>query len=257
MRPVLLAITALMIAGGAQARSEPAAQYSVEDLAARLAAPATPPALQEERAAEPAAPAADAPATPATSDAAPGENAQRGFFIVGAGSAPARAPAVSRPPAARPPAAPRRVAPAQASRAPAPTPPRQGRTDRPANPRTPAPASAAIGPAMDLMIGFEFGSATLTPQARANADVLAQALRSPAFDSCDRLLIEGHTDRSGGRAFNLALSKRRADAVIDRLVAAGVPRTRLESSGRGFDVPRDPSDPGAATNRRVEGRCIG
>jgi outer membrane protein OmpA-like peptidoglycan-associated protein len=254
MRPVLLALSALCVAGVAHAQGGPAPQYSVEDLAARLA----PAAVQAPPQAAPdaaATPPADPSATPAAADAATGENAQRGFFIVGAG-APAAAAGRAAPPA-RPAAAPRRVSPAQSSRAAPSAPPRTARTQRAATSRTPAPASVSVGPPMDLMIGFEFGSATLTPQARANADVLAQALRSPAFDSCDRLLIEGHTDRSGGRAFNVALSKRRADAVVERLVAAGVPSSRLEASGRGFDVPRDPSDPAAATNRRVEGRCIG
>jgi outer membrane protein OmpA-like peptidoglycan-associated protein len=257
MRPALLALTAVLFSGAAFAQSGPAAQYSVEDLAARLAkpaavepAPSAAPAVSEAGAAE------AAPATGPDGAAAPadGENAQRGFFIVGSGAASGtvRTPQTARTPAATP----RRMAP-QTSRTVAPTPPRTARAQRAAPARSPAAASVAAGPPMDLMIGFEFGSATLTPQARANADVLAQALRSPAFDTCDRLLIEGHTDRVGGRAFNVALSKRRADAVVEQLVDAGVPRTRLESSGRGFDVPRDPANPSAPTNRRVEGRCIG
>ena len=256
MRPALAAVMIVFGAGAAFAQSGPAPQYSVEDLAARLARPA----VEAPAAAEPADPAAEAPVPaaadgqPAAQDGADAANAQRGFFIVGSGAA---APAARTPPPARTTTPARRVAPAQSSRPTPAAPPRTGRTQRAGGARSPAPATAALGPAMDLKIGFEFGSATLTPQARANADVLAQALRSPAFDSCDKLLIEGHTDRVGGRAFNVALSRRRADAVLEQLVTAGVPRTRLESSGRGFDMPRDPANPAAPTNRRVEGRCIG
>jgi outer membrane protein OmpA-like peptidoglycan-associated protein len=65
-------------------------------------------------------------------------------------------------------------------------------------------------------------------------------------------LIEGHTDRTGSRAYNDELSKRRADAVKDYLVKdMGVSADRLRTEGKGFSEPANPKQPYAAGNRRV------
>jgi OmpA-OmpF porin, OOP family len=67
-----------------------------------------------------------------------------------------------------------------------------------------------------------------------------------------KLLIEGHTDRKGAATYNLALSKHRADAVKDYLVREmGIPASRLETVGKGFSEPANPSNPYAPENRRV------
>lgn len=100
----------------------------------------------------------------------------------------------------------------------------------------------------DLSLGFETGSAVLTPQARANARAFADALNRPALAG-KKVLIEGHTDRVGSREFNLELSERRAQAVADFLKANGVSGDRLRVQGFGFDKPVSDS---AEQNRRVE-----
>ena len=46
-----------------------------------------------------------------------------------------------------------------------------------------------------------------------------------------KVRIEGHTDSTGSMTTNLVLSQRRADAVADTPVTAGVPRDRLEAAG--------------------------
>jgi outer membrane protein OmpA-like peptidoglycan-associated protein len=71
-----------------------------------------------------------------------------------------------------------------------------------------------------------------------------------------RLLVAGHTDALGDAAYNLALSRRRADAVARLLAAAGVPAGQLVVRGYGETAPlRQPSDPGL--NRRVSFSLIG
>ena len=103
----------------------------------------------------------------------------------------------------------------------------------------------------DLMISFVSGSATLTGQAKANAQQFIAALASPRLSNM-RFTIEGHTDAVGNRAYNLDLSQRRAQAVVDYLDANGVDRSRFEVRGYGFDRPIDPQNPRSAVNRRVE-----
>ena len=49
-----------------------------------------------------------------------------------------------------------------------------------------------------------------------------------------RMVVEGHTDRVGPKAFNKGLSSRRSRAVITKLTRAGIKRDRLISSGVDF-----------------------
>lgn len=128
---------------------------------------------------------------------------------------------------------------------------------------TPASRPAAVGmqrpvavqPAnpgrADLMITFVTNSTTLTPQAEANANEFVTALRSQKLTGM-KFAIEGHTDAVGTRAYNLDLSQRRAEAVVDFLVAKGVDRSRFVVHGYGFDRPIDAHPGDSAANRRVE-----
>lgn len=69
-----------------------------------------------------------------------------------------------------------------------------------------------------------------------------------------RIRIDGHTDSSGPLAYNMDLSKRRADAVRDFLVQNGISPDRLETQGFGPNEPAVPntSRENMAQNRRVE-----
>jgi outer membrane protein OmpA-like peptidoglycan-associated protein len=68
-----------------------------------------------------------------------------------------------------------------------------------------------------------------------------------------RVRIEGHTDDVGNEAYNLDLSQRRAAAVRDWLIAAGVDPARLETQGFGNSRPLTPgsSERARQKNRRV------
>ena len=118
----------------------------------------------------------------------------------------------------------------------------------PATPQTQSP------PSVNLTVDFAFGSAALTPQARATLDQLGRALSSQQLAGY-HFRIEGHTDTVGSPAYNLKLSKERAKAVVHYLVSKfDVQRARLQAVGMGeagLLVPTPPQTP-EPRNRRVQ-----
>jgi OmpA-OmpF porin, OOP family len=70
--------------------------------------------------------------------------------------------------------------------------------------------------------------------------------------------IQGHTDGTGRRPANLALSRERAQAVKDYLVGRGLSADRLTAVGFGPDRPvaSNRNESGRAKNRRIEFRVI-
>jgi outer membrane protein OmpA-like peptidoglycan-associated protein len=120
-----------------------------------------------------------------------------------------------------------------------------------------APPSQAVEQdpgSYDLLITFDFDSATLTPQARENLDAFVAALQSRALQA-HRFAVDGHTDAKGSDAYNQELSERRAVAVVDYLVGHGIDGGRLVAQGYGETSPRN-ADPEAPENRRVEARLL-
>lgn len=99
---------------------------------------------------------------------------------------------------------------------------------------------------------FETGKAIIRPVSFTSLDALADLMkRKPEF----RLLIEGHTDNIGGASMNLSLSKKRAKAAKDYLVAkGGVEEGRITDKGYGLTKPvsTNKTAEGRAQNRRVE-----
>ena len=104
---------------------------------------------------------------------------------------------------------------------------------------------------VDLRLAFGPGSSTLSAGAQTQVQAFAEALRRPQLANV-RVRIEGHTDSSGGRAINRALSQRRAQAVADYLVSQGIAAGRLEVRGYGYDRPLPGTPASSSTNRRVE-----
>ncbi|HMB65217.1 MAG TPA: OmpA family protein [Eudoraea sp.] len=99
---------------------------------------------------------------------------------------------------------------------------------------------------------FDSGSANIQPQSMGIIRQISQVLQQESGMS---LNIVGHTDSDGDDAFNLDLSKKRADAVKNALVNVySVSRDRLQTSGKGESEPvGDNGTPdGKAQNRRVE-----
>jgi OOP family OmpA-OmpF porin len=100
-------------------------------------------------------------------------------------------------------------------------------------------------------VRFEPGSATINPDSVGLLDRLAEtALRCPTAS----IEVNGHTDSDGDAAANQALSEKRAQAVVDFLVKAGLPADRFKAAGYGSSQPvaANDTEEGKARNRRIE-----
>jgi OmpA-OmpF porin, OOP family len=104
----------------------------------------------------------------------------------------------------------------------------------------------------DLTIPFAFNKYTLTPKDRDDLDsMVANASKNKRYF----IAVEGFTDRTGSRQYNEALSRKRADAVTEYLVAKhDIPIYRIHMIGLGQEKPVDDGHNRAARakNRRVE-----
>jgi outer membrane protein OmpA-like peptidoglycan-associated protein len=112
----------------------------------------------------------------------------------------------------------------------------------------------ALGLVMNLgndAIEFEFDRATLQPRDRELLSRIAGILLTSSGFS---VAVYGHTDDVGSTEYNQALSERRARAVRDYLVEAGVSEGIISTQGLGKSSPRvdATSAEGRARNRRVE-----
>ncbi|MCH8078387.1 MAG: OmpA family protein [Proteobacteria bacterium] len=100
-------------------------------------------------------------------------------------------------------------------------------------------------------VHFNSDSAALTSEAKSILDGALAAIRAnPSAD----LSVEGHTDSRASDSYNLNLSQRRAQAVVDYLVSKGVSASRLNPAGKGESYPIASNDTreGRHQNRRVE-----
>lgn len=116
---------------------------------------------------------------------------------------------------------------------------------------SPLPSRQSAGRTIYSLAGTAFasGSATLTAAAQAS-------LRQMAVEVGNRktIRVEAHTDSQGSDAANLALSQKRADAVRQALLAAGLSPGRVKAVGMGESDPLTDNGTaeGRARNRRVE-----
>jgi OOP family OmpA-OmpF porin len=100
-------------------------------------------------------------------------------------------------------------------------------------------------------IRFESGQADIVADSAGLLDRLIEtALRCPTAN----IEISGHTDTDGDEAANQALSEKRAQAVADYLVKAGLPANRFSAVGYGATQPiaGNDTDQGKAQNRRID-----
>lgn len=130
--------------------------------------------------------------------------------------------------------------------------------DAPAPAPAPAPVAPAPAPAPDNCgrivlrgVNFEFDKSDIDAASAGVLDVAAEQLAG-----CPNVAVrvEGNTDSVGTDAYNMGLSERRANAVLDHLVGRGVPASRLTAVGYGESQPIASNDTaeGRALNRRVE-----
>lgn len=112
----------------------------------------------------------------------------------------------------------------------------------------------ALGLVMNLgsdYLKFEFDKAELRPEDRELLSRVAGILLTSREYTVS---VNGHTDDVGSAEYNQKLSERRAQAVMDYLVEAGLPRSILSVTGHGKSRPlvTGTSDEARAKNRRVE-----
>ncbi len=102
------------------------------------------------------------------------------------------------------------------------------------------------------VINFPTGSAQIPVDEYAFLNKVALAIKTAPTGT--RLEIGGHTDNSGDRASNLALSQQRAVAVRNYLIEQGVDSNMLTAKGYGDTQPlgRNGTEEGKFRNRRIE-----
>ncbi len=98
---------------------------------------------------------------------------------------------------------------------------------------------------------FPTGSAEVGPEMRQALAGIADHLAAYPDTTVD---VIGHTDNVGDAAYNMELSRRRAENVALELARLGVDPDRIRAYGRGEDDPvaSNLTEEGRARNRRVE-----
>ena len=101
------------------------------------------------------------------------------------------------------------------------------------------------------MVNFAFNSSELSSAAKTNLDKLAKVLVNNPDTNIN---IYGHTDSKGTDAYNMTLSEKRANSVVNYLASHGVKRNRMFAKGMGESDPvaTNETEAGRAENRRVE-----
>ncbi len=111
---------------------------------------------------------------------------------------------------------------------------------------------AQTGRAEIYGIYFDFDSATLRPESDPVLKEISEALKNnPGW----KIKIDGHTDNKGGDEYNLRLSQRRSESVMQALTTRyGITADRMTPEGFGASRPKAANDTveGRALNRRVE-----
>jgi outer membrane protein OmpA-like peptidoglycan-associated protein len=130
-----------------------------------------------------------------------------------------------------------------------------GPSEEPAEPAayTPPPA-VAPAPATtprSYLVFFDFNKSDLTSQAQTIVD---QAARNAAPAKVTQLTVTGHTDTVGSDAYNMRLSRRRAESVAAQLEKDGIPSSEIEIVAKGKRDLLVPTADGVKEpqNRRVQ-----
>jgi outer membrane protein OmpA-like peptidoglycan-associated protein len=113
------------------------------------------------------------------------------------------------------------------------------------------PVEMESGTTIFHSIYFDIDSAEIKPQFKARLREIAAAIQE---HPSQKVIIEGHTDSTFTREYNLGLSLRRAQAVAGWLIENGIDGSRLKTKGYGEFRPiaDNNTEEGRALNRRVE-----
>jgi len=101
------------------------------------------------------------------------------------------------------------------------------------------------------IVYFDYDSFVIKPEFQGLIETHARYLRA---DPARKVVIEGHTDETGGREYNLALGQNRAEAVRRALGLLGVGDAQVEAVSYGKEKPAvlGSDEAALAKNRRAE-----
>ncbi len=102
-------------------------------------------------------------------------------------------------------------------------------------------------------IYFDYDKAVLKPESMPALQRFSKFLKKEISYS---IVIEGHTDEQGSSEYNMELSRQRAIAVMDFLVASGIPPSRLSIKAYGKTMPISDKKVRNEKNRRVSFRLL-
>jgi outer membrane protein OmpA-like peptidoglycan-associated protein len=119
----------------------------------------------------------------------------------------------------------------------------------PYTPPAPAPVAAAVP--HSYLVFFDFNKSDLTPQA---TQIVDQAAANAETTKVTQLTVTGHTDTVGSDAYNMRLSRRRAESVAAELEKKGVASSEIEIVAKGKRDLLVPTADGVREpqNRRVQ-----
>jgi outer membrane protein OmpA-like peptidoglycan-associated protein len=107
-------------------------------------------------------------------------------------------------------------------------------------------------PKIDLEINFDYNSADISAKSLPSVQALGRALSNAELKG-STFVVAGHTDAAGGEAYNQELSERRAESIKRYLVDKySITGSDLVTVGYGKSKLKDPNQPMAETNRRVQ-----
>jgi OmpA-OmpF porin, OOP family len=107
-------------------------------------------------------------------------------------------------------------------------------------------------PNQKVAVLFPFDSAKLTDEDKEDLDAFAKAIQAQKHYAVQ---VQGYTDKTGSESYNLALSRRRADAVVRYLTLNyNIPLVKIYVLGYGEAAPTAANDTreGRKENRRVQ-----
>ncbi len=116
---------------------------------------------------------------------------------------------------------------------------------------TPPPAVAPMATPKSYLVFFDFNKSDLTPSAKTIVD---EAAKNAGPAKVTQLTVTGHTDTVGSDAYNMRLSRRRAESVAAALEKDGIPSSEIEIVAKGKRDLLVPTADGVKEpqNRRVQ-----
>ena len=124
---------------------------------------------------------------------------------------------------------------------------------------TSAPCSDAppepVACGANVYVNFDVDSAVILPESE---QVLADLFERLVSEDARRVSVAGHTSTEGSVEYNLSLSERRAQAVVDDLLMRGFAEANISAVGKGESEPLispDRDESARALNRRVQIAC--